>query len=190
MILMKRTFLIPLILTSLAFLAACGPGNEYQRLYEREMASGIRHDSLFLGYYFGMTADSFFKHCFQLNKEGLIKEGMAAASVQYEPEEFNKEVFMYFYPTFDKETREITDMPVMFTYQSWAPWNKQYSADSLLPKVLDMFTGWYGGEFIEVTHPEKGTVHIAMQGNRRIRAFVRDLQYVQVFITDMSKVTD
>lgn len=169
-------------------LTGCDTRTAYQKLVEEELASGVKNDSLFLDISFGMTSDDFYDHCFALNKEGVIKEGMGNTSVRYEPAEFDSAVAMYFYPDFNKETKGIRNMPIMFTYKAWAPWNQQYRPDSLLPKVMEMFVDWYGGnEFLEVTHPDKGSVFVKVDGNRRIRAFVKDLQYVQVFINDLTQ---
>lgn len=182
-----NTVVILLMALSMVLLG-CDTRTPYQRLVEEELASGITNDSLFLGISFGMSSDEFYDHCFTLNKQGLIKEGMGNTSVRYEPAEFDSAVAMFFYPEFNKETRGIRNMPMMFTYKAWAPWNPQYKPDSLLPKVMDMFVDWYGGnEFIEVVHPEKGTVFVKVDGNRRIRAFVKDVQYVQVFINDLTQ---
>lgn len=184
---LTNSFVILLVTISM-LLAGCDTRTPYQKLVEEELATGVSNDSLFLDISFGMTSDEFYAHCFTLNKEGVIKEGLGNTSVAYEPAEFDSAVWMYFYPEFNPETKGIRNMPVMFTYKAWAPWNQQYKPDSLLLGVMDMFTGWYGGnEFLEVTHPDKGTVFVKVDGNRRIRAFVKDLQYVQVFINDLTQ---
>lgn len=169
---------------SLLLLAGC-LRSDYQKLVDRELASGVRADSLFLGISFGMTAKEFYDHCWQLNKDSVIKEGTGNASVKYMPEGFPSDVSMLFYPNFSDSSR-IVEMPILFAYDSWAPWNQQYSADSLLPRVLEMFTDWYGGEFLKVEHPERGVVWVKVDGNRRIRVFKKDLQYVRAVITDLT----
>lgn len=181
------TYVILLVAISM-LLAGCDTRTPYQKLVDEELATGVRNDSLFLDISFGMTSQDFYDHCFALNKKGLIKEGMGNTSVRYEPAEFDSAVAMYFYPEFNPQTKGIRNMPIMLTYKAWAPWNQQYKPDSLLPEVMDMFVDWYGGnEFIEVTHPNKGSVFVKVDGNRRIRAFVKDLQYVQVFINDLTQ---
>ncbi len=187
---MKYSTSIGLVLLAAAsmLLSGCDTRTTYQKLVAEELSTGVRNDSLFLDISFGMTSDDFYDHCFAMNREGVIKEGMGNTSVRYEPAEFDSAVAMYFYPEFNQETKGIRNMPIMFTYKAWAPWNPQYKPDSLLPEVMDMFVGWYGGnEFMEVTHPNKGSVYVKVDGNRRIRAFVKDLQYVQVFINDLTQ---
>ncbi len=187
----RMTCLRPLFLMvlSLGFLAAgCDTRTDYEKLVDRELASGKIQDSLFLGMYFDMRADSFYTHCFNLNKQQVIKEGMGNTAVQYEPEELDKKVKMYFYPKFNQETEGIREMPMLFTHKSWAPWNPEYSADSLLPVVRELFMKWYGGgEFLEVTHPTKGAVWVKVDGNRQIRVFPKDIQFVRAIVTDLSQ---
>lgn len=183
---MMRTILIIGIAGLLAF-SSCELKTPYQKLEARELASGERYDSLFLGISFGMRADSFYEHCFSLNRQQIVKEGMGNTSVLYEPKVFNGEVAMNFYPEFNKETEGIRRMPVLFNYYGWAPWNKPYHADSLLPKVLDMFNDWYGGDFLEITHPDKGSVFVKVNGNRRIRVFAKDDQFVQAIFKDLTQ---
>ena len=178
--------LIPLLLALL--ISGCDTRSAYQKLEDEQLGSGVTNDSLFLGTHFGMRSADFYDHCFELNKKGLIKEGTGNTSVMYIPEGFEKEVRMLFYPKFNKETTGIETMPVLFYYASYSPWNKTYSPDSLLPEVLKMLTDWYGGEFLEVQHPEKGTVFVKLDGNRRIRVFVKDAQYVQATFEDLNQV--
>lgn len=185
----KSTSTCVILLAAISMLlAGCDTRTPYQKLVAEELATGVKNDSLFLGFTFRMTSDDFYDHCLALNQNGVIKEGMGNTSVRYEPAELDSAVTMYFYPEFNKERNGIRNMPIMFTYKSWASWNQQYKPDSLLPEVMDMFVDWYGGnEFLEVTHPNKGTLYVKVDGNRRIRAFVKDLQYVQVFINDLTQ---
>ena len=73
---------------------------------------------------------------------------------------------MRFYPDFYKD--KIVDMPVMFSYEGWAPWNKQFHADSLMVKLLPLFKKWYGDDFKTLQHPAQGLVYYKMDGKRRI----------------------
>ncbi|HTE30650.1 MAG TPA: hypothetical protein VK666_09785 [Chryseolinea sp.] len=143
-----------------------------------------RYDSLFLGISLGMEQKAFFDHCWKLNNEKVFTNGPAAKSVEYKlVDDFYAPVMMRFYPSFYRD--KIYEMPVTFSYQGWAPWNKQFSSDSLLPHVLTMFKKWYGPDFKLLQHPRMGAVYIKMDGNRRINIFIRDDQFVQAVFTDL-----
>lgn len=142
------------------------------------------YDSLFLGFYFGMERQEFFDHCWEMNKQKKFTHGMANLDVRYRLEtELDHPVYMNFYPYF--YNNRIYQMPVTFTYESWAPWNKDYSANVLLEKVVALMKKWYGGEFETTDHPTVGKAYARIDGNRRISIFVKDEQYVQVVFTDI-----
>lgn len=162
---------------------ACSQGSKYQRMEAEELASGKRHDSLFLGVYFGMSSKDFYAHCWEMNKKHLIKEGMNNSSVQYIPKELKYPGKMYFYPKFWED--KIYEMPVSFTYDAWAPWNKELFSDSLQVDVRHMMESWYGEGFIEVDHPKRGPAFVKMDGNRRITIWKEDDQTVRASFTDV-----
>ena len=76
-------------------------------------------------------------------------------------------------------------MPVTFTYEAWAPWNKHLGSDSLIFDVLALFKQWYGEEFKTLEHKTMGTIYYRMDGKRRINLFKKDDQYVQAVFTDL-----
>ncbi len=193
---MKRKPLFDSTLPALLFIAMgvlcllSMPGctqSEYTRLVQRELASGERHDSLFLGIHFGMSAQAFYTHCWQLNLEGTIKEGSGNRSVLYMPEGFSSPVNMNFYPIFSTEgDRNIWQMPVLFDYVAWALWSKDFHSDQLLPEVLALLDRWYEGEFIRMKTPDgNAEAYVKVNGNRRIIVFCKDNQYVQATFTDL-----
>ena len=57
---MKRTivWLLPILISGL-ILSGCSPKSRYDRMVKRELASGVRYDSLFMGLYFGMPEKDF-----------------------------------------------------------------------------------------------------------------------------------
>jgi hypothetical protein len=141
-------------------------------------------DSLFLGISMGMEKKAFYDYCWEMNKQKFFKHGPTNQSVEYRLEgELTHPVFMQFYPSFYNE--KIYEMPVLFSYESWAPWNKEYSADTLLVNILPMFRKWYGDDFKKLDHPTQGVVYYQMKGRRRINLFVRDDQFVQAVFTDL-----
>ena len=175
-----------MVLTAMVALVVggCSPGETYERRLKRELASGVRYDSLFMGISFGMTDEAFYKHCWKLNKDSLIRQGTSNMSVQYDiKEELKHPATMNFYPLFD--SGKIVEMPVRFSYNGWAPWNKELSAEQLAEDVKNWYEDIYGKGFITIVHPIKGTAYTKIDGNRRITIYHEgDLQAWAIF-TDM-----
>lgn len=142
-------------------------------------------DSLFFGIHLGMDQKDFFDRCTELNKQQMITQGPGGnTNVEHRiKNEFDNEVSMRFFPTFIDN--KIFEMPVTYSYIAWAPWNKQYWADSLLGKVLVKYKEWYGDDFKLLNHPTQGKVYYKIDGKRRINLFVQDEQFVQAVFTDL-----
>ena len=161
-------------------------GSEYSRLVKKELATGKRYDSIFLGIYLGMPSKDFYDHCWELNKKGLVTNGTRNVSVLYKLDhELKNTASMNFYPYFYEN--KIFSMWATFEYDGWAPWNKSQQADSLLPEVLRLYKRWYpgGNDFITITSKERGTIYVKVDGNRRITiGQFSDIQ-VKVDYTDL-----
>jgi hypothetical protein len=181
---MNKMKWIVLFIVSALLVGACSPGKKYERRLERELASGIRYDSLFMGLTFGMTEDEFFDVCWKLNRDSLVKQGSSNMSVEYETkDELNYPATMNFYPVFSEG--QIAEMPVRFIYNGWAPWNQKLSAAELALDVKGWYESIYGKGFITVTHPKKGDAYIKIDGNRRITIYNENDLYVWAIFTDM-----
>lgn len=89
-----------------------------------------------------------------------------------------------FYPTYKNDS--IVEMPAIFSYKDWAPWNKPLCADSLLVDVLQLASKWYGSGFIEIKNKKHGDLWVKVDGNRRIRILKQEPNFVRMVITDMS----
>ncbi len=148
-------------------------------------SDGPKSDSLFLGFYLGMAQKDFFDHCTELNKQEKLTQGSGGTtSVEHKISGvYGGVVSMRFFPTFIK--KEMFEMPVTYTYDSWAPWNKEYSSAALLPKILESYKATYGGDFKVVNDKYQGKIYYRMDGKRRINLFIKDEQYVQAIFTDM-----
>lgn len=168
---------------------ACQPKSEYHQMVERELASGIRHDSLFYGFYLGMSSKEFYDHCWKMNKKGWFRQGANNQTVWAKITELDYPAGMDFYPTFYED--KIVGMPVTFTYDSWAPWSKHLSADSLKLEVVDLMETWYGAGFIKIEDPSKfkltGAAYVKVDGNRRISVYNKDDAKVIVDFIDLTK---
>jgi hypothetical protein len=165
-------------------MGACTPAKQYERKLRRELASGIRHDSLLMGITFGMTEDEFFDVCWELNRKKLVRQGDVNRSVKYDiEEELKYPATMDFYPVF--RNGKIAEMMVRFIYNGWAPWNKELSARNLALDVKQWYESTYGNGFITVSHPKKGEAYTKIDGNRRITIYVENDLFVWAIFTDM-----
>lgn len=177
---MKIVYALFLII-SIVFTVSCEQKSDYEQLVESELEKGVRNDSLFLGYYFGMERQEFFDYSWQLNQQQVILGG---SRIEYELDNFKKNATMRFYPEF-KDNR-IYKMPVEISYDAWAPWNKDLFSDSLIVEVLDHYKDEYGDDFIKTRHPENGKeAWINISGNRRIAIFKKDDTVVQIEFMDL-----
>ena len=132
-----------------------------------------------------MPQKDFYIHCWNLNRQGLIKQGPGNTTVEYQlKSELKYPGTMDFYPGFVEG--KIAEMPVKFIYSGWAPWNNKLSSDSLQADVLQWFEKKYGDRFMKVNHTKKGSAYIKLNGNRRITIFKEDERYVWAVFTDMS----
>jgi hypothetical protein len=166
------------------FFYACSPKSEYQQVLEREIESGVRNDSLFLGIHFGMTSKEFFAHCWELNKQQTIYQGSGNLAVLYKMnDELPYPADMEFYPQFHQDS--IWYMPVVYKYQGWAPPPSPLMADSLQVEVLALYEKWYGDDFIKISHPEYGNAFVRIDGNRQISIFKLDDISVKVIFKDL-----
>lgn len=180
---MKIVFMVSVMVAGL-MIYGCSPRSKYEQRLKKELASGVRYDSLFMGIYFGMTEKNFYTHCWMLNSDGLVRQGSTNTTVEYDmKDELKYPASMDFYPVF--VNGRIYEMPVRFFYNGWAPWNKKLSADSLELDVLEYYKSIYGEGFIEVKHPKRGLAFVKIDGNRRITIFKEDDLHVWAVFTDM-----
>ena len=175
----NRIIVILLLTTAIS----CGQRAEYDRLIDRELASGEKNDSLFLGLRLGMTQDEFFDHCTELNRQQLITQGNRGLTVKYWVSDLKHPATMYFYPGF--YNGRIYKLPGYYEYDSFTPGPvSPYSSDSLQIDVLQMYTKIYGDEYVTISHSTKGDAFILMDGNRHITIFKVDDRRVGVVFKD------
>lgn len=161
----------------------CTPRQKYEIMVRKGLASGERYDSLFLGLKLGMTDEEFYKKCWEMNKQGLIRQGTGNTTVLYKMYDFGEKVDMNFYPNF--KDNKIYEMPTQYNYSGWSPWTKHLFADSLQLKILKKYEEWYGPGFIKVEHGYFGAAYIKVDGNRRITIYKKDDQFVGAIFTDL-----
>ena len=181
----QRTALLACVLLCTA---GCSRQSEYERLVERELAKGVTHNELFLGYELGMPRDSFYEHSWDLNRQGLVMQGPRNQSVQYEmDDDLPNSAKMFFYPDFYED--KIFQMRVRYLYDGWAPWNRGLSSDSLQMDVINLFRESYGDGFIEFERTREGfgeNVHyVKVDGNRQIVVARQSDSEVTAVFTDL-----
>jgi len=138
-----------------------------------------------MGLYLGMPQKDFYLHCWNLNRQGLFKQGPGNTTVEYQiKNELKHPGTMNFYPGF--VDGKIAEMPVKFIYSGWAPWNNGLSSDTLQSDVLIWYKKIYGDDFIKVKHSKKGIAYVNLNGNRQISIFKEDEMHVWAVFTDMS----
>ena len=156
---------------------------DYEKLVDRELKSGVRQDTLFLGLRLGMPSKEFYAHCWELNKQKVIRQGYTNVSVLFRLTELRDSADMNFYPTFENDS--IYEMRVFINYRGWAPWNNNLSPDTLVFDVIKMMKRWYGGDFIKIEFPGKGTLYVKVDKNRRITVSKDGESNVKVIFTDL-----
>lgn len=166
----------------------CRDQSEYDRLVERELATGATYNELFLGYELGMSREAFYNHSWDLNRQGLVMQGPQNQTVQYEMEDdLPHAAKIFFYPDFHEDS--IFRMRVRFLYDGWAPWNREMSSDTLQMDVVNLFEQWYGDGFIEYDRTQESfgeNIHfVKVDGNRRIVVARQSDSEVMAVFTDL-----
>lgn len=178
----RHSLLLPVI--AIVLLAAASCKSDYEKMVDRELGSGIRQDSIFFGLYLGMSIPDFYKHCFELNRKGLVTNGPENNTVLYSFYNYQYPLDMNFYPAFEND--RIWKMGIVFNYQGWAPWNKILYSDKLVVDVLDILEKWYGGGFLNLKAPNGKPVWVKVTGNRQILVTLQNERNVRVEITDLT----
>ena len=164
---------------------SCNPHSEhlYYELEKKELASGVRYDSLFKGLYLGMPHEDFRDYCLEMHKAREFREGglKSGSWVEWKlPDELSYPAFINFYPEFKNDV--ISEMRAGIYYDNTLVFTKEnpFHQDSLLHDVLHLMDQWYGPGFIKVESPDKKgkDVYVKINGNRRITVFKGSSNYI------------
>jgi hypothetical protein len=161
--------------------------SEYTKLVNRELAKGMRYDSVLLGIKFGDKRKDFQEKCFDLNRKKMVMEA-ASYWVRYiyddstmrKPAKMN----LLFYPTFD-DGQALAGIDMKFSYEGWSPWNKNLQSDQLQETVKRLLVKWYGGNEFVTAHVNGKSIPVKLDGNRRIIIYDSPPQHVIVRIQDI-----
>jgi len=163
--------------------------SEYTRLVKKELASGIRKDSILLGINLGDSRETLYAKCTDLNKRQLITQGPGGFTILYffKDSTFHPQstsIKLLFSPIFDKQDT-LAGMDLDFSYEGWAPWNKAYQSDSLELKLVKMLESNYkGNRFIEVKS-KNVPLKVKLDGNRRMVLVKKNEQVVSLKVQDI-----
>ena len=183
--------LISLLHFSLTIL---GCKSEYEKMVDRELKKNVKEDSLFFNYRLGESKDSYHEKSWDLNHNKIVVQGRSYTFMNYvfqdpkTPEKQN-DFAMEYTGGFNKE-RKLNNMKVIFSHVLWVPWNEDYHASQLLPRVLDSIQRWYGGnEFVkyELKNDTIPSIYVKVDGDRRFRAYVENTQDIIVKIDDLDE---
>lgn len=169
-----------------AIVMACQPKTEFDRVKQKELASGKVVEELFLDLKFGMDRKEFFGTCWEWNKKGVLTNGSHYLQVLYKPEvPSGKEVNMHFYPSF--EEGQLYFMPIEFSYPGWFPGNEEFEVERLMEDVVGLMQSWYGDDsFFEVSNKNNSVkAMVSVEGNRLIRIFKKNMTSVRVEMLDL-----
>jgi len=178
-------FNIITLVFSIALLISCQ--SDYTKLVKKELASGIKHDTVLFDLSFGNTRKEFYQICWDLNKNGIATHGENnnyVKTILGLKDTLNKvkKIKLMFYARFSKKNI-IKGLDMKFTYTAWAPWNKELTAEKLLPSVKDTLLKWYpGNPFLKM----KQDILVKVDGNRQIQLKIASDREVSVLIEDLS----
>lgn len=160
----------------------------YERQLKAEYDSKMRNDSLILGFYMGTTGEEFYKHGWEINKQGLVRQGRGNQNISHLllSADRKSDIEILFYPEFDQQS-VIKGMQMRFLYTGWAPWNEHLFSDSLLVAVKDSLSRWYqGNPFQKYTDTEKQVdVWYKIDGNRQITLGISNEKEVKAIVKDL-----
>lgn len=153
-----------LIFSGLMIVFGCSQDPDYNSLVKDGLESSEQHNDLFLGYELGMTREDFYEISWDLNKQEVIS---GLVKIDYPFNGLKARATKRFFPDFVDD--RISKIPVDVHYHSWAPWNEEFSSDSLVVDLVDYYKDKFGSEFqkVYVPHLEK-EAYVSVKGNRAI----------------------
>lgn len=168
----------------LVLFAGCTKKSDYEKLLYKERMKDSRTDTIFLNYYFGMPAEDFFNHSWNLNRNEIVT---GQQTIQYNITDLKSQATMSFFPLF--KNGKIFKMPVEIYYDGWSPWNKSLFADSLIVDLTNLYNDKYDSDFILTIHPEHNkTAYIDINSNRQISIYKNDDRTVHIEFLDLSTI--
>ena len=175
-------------------LASCGEKISPEAMQSREMARGVRYDSLVYGIRFGMSMEDFARHCAEMNRKKLFMPNSQGNAVLLTLNEgFEDTVKFEFFPD-RNEDRTLIRLMGTLRYEAFSYYDEKYDIGNLLEEARDFFEKGYGGNsFIAIPHENPLMKHqyIKVDGNRKITLSPRfDGQSLDVLFEDLSQTDE
>ena len=165
--------------------------SEYSKVVEKELQSGLILDSTIFDLTFGDSKETYFKKCYELNKQKIITNNHGPNPQYVEKldstmdQTLTKELL--FKGIFD-EAKILRGVELKYSYTSWAPWNKKRQSSFLLEDLKNKFTKEYkGNDFIEIKiDNNKIKAFVKVDGNRQILMYEKgDDRHVIIRMEDL-----
>ena len=156
----------------------------------KELARGIRIDSMPFGLLLGDSRQDFYKKCWELNKKGIVTQGPGNEFARHfmEPKEENgKRIDMLFFGIFDKQDK-MRGFKMQFSYTAWAPWTPDHQAEVLKEAIEDTLMKWYpGNDFMDVDLKKDDMfASYKIEGNLEFKLIKIDDRQLAVRIEDIT----
>ncbi len=137
-------------------------------------------DDIVMGLYFGMERQDFLDHCWDLNQKGKTGHGTIGNMVMYvDSLNFDPKVIVNFYPEFEKDV--ISEMPFIFYFNAWAPWNaKELNQEKLYQQTIQFFEKKYNTTLDKKEAPNGKHLHYKTIGPLMIRVY-KDIDEMKVY---------
>lgn len=128
-------------------------------------------DNLEKGVYFGMEKEDFFTHCWDMNQAGETHHGTIGNMVMYmDSTNYSPKVVINFYPKFNEG--KISEMPMIFYYHAWAPWNaSELPQDSLQMQIVRYFENKYEVSFDKLESRPGFDIYYKAIGPLKVRVY-------------------
>ncbi len=186
-LLMNKKYILSLL--TICLLVSCNT-SEYEKLIKTEMSKDVRHDSILLGFNFGVPRPDFFIVCKELNAKKLIIQSEKSGFVEYifpKTRKNDETLRALLWGIFNKE-KIMTGLKFEFTHAAWAPWNEASKPENLIPVIKTKLIEWFpGNDFINVTTKKSHkNIWVKVDGNRRIIILEPDnVSSIKVNIDDL-----
>lgn len=180
-----------LVMLLVFLLISCRQEVTLEDMQSKELARGVRYDSLIYGVHFGMSMEDFANHCAQMNRKKLFMPNTQGNAVRIRfTEGYQEPVQFEFFPD-QNPTRTLVRLTGALRYESFSYYDKKYAIKNLLKEAIGFFEDGYGGnEFIALPHENVLLEHkfVKIDGNRKIiLSPTFDGQVLEVVFEDISK---
>jgi|TARA_B100000780_G_C21068711_1_gene429899 hypothetical protein len=180
------------LLIFFSLIASCT--SEYKALVKKELNKNQKVDSVFFDIRLGESKDIYHKKSWDLNNSRVVTQGrsyfymkkiFSDSKIKKKENDFALEFSGKF-----NAKKKLKMLDVKFYHLLWTPWYEKYQAPNLLPRILDSLVRWFpGNPFLEIKTGSDSipTMHVKIDGDRRFRVYVENLQDVAVKIDDLNE---